>query len=86
LAEIAKILHLGWKCYFVGMFCRPRRRKIVGTKPGSVIPGGKSVICILKLKSRTIVYDFFSMSIGNPRWPSLQKQNKVLKYEENEKK
>jgi hypothetical protein len=25
-----------------------------GTKPGSVIPGGKYVICILKLKSGTI--------------------------------
>jgi hypothetical protein len=31
-----------------------KKKKNVGTKPGSVIPGGKSVICILKLKSRTI--------------------------------
>jgi hypothetical protein len=33
---------------------RPRRKKNVGRKPGSVIPGCKSVICILKLKSGTI--------------------------------
>ena len=31
-----------------------RRKKNVGTKPESIIPGGKSVICILKLKSGTI--------------------------------
>ena len=33
---------------------RPRGRKNVGTKPGSIIPGGKSVNRILKLKSGTI--------------------------------
>ena len=33
---------------------RPRRRKNVGTKLGSLIPGGKSLIRILKLKSGTI--------------------------------
>jgi hypothetical protein len=34
--------------------CGPRGRKNVGTKPGSIIPGGKSVNRILKLKSGTI--------------------------------
>jgi hypothetical protein len=33
-------------------FCKAPKN--VGTKPGSVIPGGKSIIHILKLKSGTI--------------------------------
>jgi hypothetical protein len=48
---------LNWKkikCNLDKALTWPRREKNVGTKTGSVIPGSKSVIRILKLKSRTI--------------------------------
>ena len=48
---------LNWKkikCNLDKALTWPRREKNVGTKAGSVIPGSKSVIRILKLKSRTI--------------------------------